>query len=194
MICPRASSDGLLERAPRPSGRSRWAITSVSVSEAKRAPVGDERLAQRARVVDDAVVHDGDRVRRVEACGWALPRWARRGWPIGCGRCRCARQPLRQRGLEFANPADPADHRVPDGPSTATRPSRSRGTRAGQALDEERRGLLPADVADDSAHATLSLSVDDPAQLPLGELAARRRAGRRSSAAISPKISVLRLP
>ena len=50
-------------------------------------------LAQLGEILDDAVVDDGDAVRRNADARWS--RWARRGSPSACGRCRSCRRAAR---------------------------------------------------------------------------------------------------
>ena len=54
----------------------------------ERVAFGDEGSFELEVVLDDAVVHDDERAGAVAVGGGRSLRWAGRGWPSGCGRCR----------------------------------------------------------------------------------------------------------
>ena len=161
--------EGALAAAGRPaasrrSGRrrasssrsSRWAATSVSVSERSSMPVGLELGAQLGEVLDDPVVHERDPVVPAEVrVGVAVGR-RRRGWPSGCARCRSStaaagarRAP--SRGWRACRPAcrsmiaPSCDQRDAGGVVAAV-------LQPAQPLDHDVLRLLLADVPHDSAH------------------------------------------
>ena len=146
---------GLARRA----SSSRWAATSVSVSETQVVAVALELVAQRREVLDDAVVHDGHaallaEVRvRVDVVGGAV-----RG-PAGvadAGRRRGSGC-LLDRLLEVGQLAGPlvrddraaVDEGDPGGVVAAV-------LQAAQTLDHDVARLLVADVPHDSAHGRQS--------------------------------------
>ena len=117
----------------------RCATTSASVSEVKVWPRGGELLAQLLVVLDDAVEDDRDAAACSRRAGGRCPQTACRASPSACGRGprRPAGSRLRRRpsGVEVADaPARSPDRRPPSGRG---RPSRSRGTRAAEPLEDD---------------------------------------------------------
>ena len=86
-------------RRARSSRATRWATTSLSVSDCELRALGDQLVAQRLEILDDAVVDQRHRRRRC-ADGRCRPS-ARHASPSACGRCRrrrrAARRPARGR-------------------------------------------------------------------------------------------------
>ena len=137
------------------------AATSVSVSERNSTPSATQLLLQGVEVLDDAVVDQREPVtRRRRGAGARCRRWGRRGWPSGCGRCRCARG--------RAGRASSAERRFSSLPARFSDVDAVLGHQghagrvvapvleAGEPLHHDLEGRVvhgPADVADDSAHA-----------------------------------------
>ena len=132
----------------------RWTSTSVSVSEVNTCPVSLEHAPERARVLDDAVMHDGDLPPLVELrVGVALVRR-----PVRCpARVRDAERPDdRARVDRRLESRDLARHfagldalPVHDGDAGGVVPAVLEPL---QPLNEQWRDDLGADVADDSTH------------------------------------------
>ena len=115
--------------------------------------VGAEPGAQRARVVDDAVVHDADAtvLARVRVGVGLRGRTVRR--PPGVPDADGAGEPLGQGALELPHPADPPHDRGPRGAEHGDAGGVVAAIlQARQALDQDGRCWLASDVADDSAH------------------------------------------
>ena len=93
--CPRRAR---ARRSPPPrdspsnASSIRCASTSVSVSDTNLCPVFCEHRAQRAVVLDDAVVHHRDRALAVVMRVRVASRSARRASPSACARCRRCRR------------------------------------------------------------------------------------------------------
>ena len=113
-------------------------------------------------------------------CGWALasvagPWVAQRVWPMPV-------VPAKRLGSTVGQVAHPAGLLGHPDPAAAQHGDAGRVVaavlEAGQSLEDDGGRVLAADVADDSAHGGLlrRLSVDDAAQLPLGELGRRHDA------------------
>ena len=125
---------------------TRCTATSVSVSLANSTPAASSSARRVGEVLDDAVVDDGDLARGVAVRVRVAVGRAGRGWPSGCGPCRCCREHAARRSRRAPPPGWPAGPRG-DGPSV--RPhrraarcptSRSRGTPSGAARRPRRPG------------------------------------------------------
>ena len=131
----------------------RWAITSVSVSEASSTPsaLSCSRSVAALSMMPLCTTRDPlglVEVRvRVGVGGRAV------GGPPGVADADLAGEALRQRRLEVADPTGPLGHperlRAEDGDAGRVVAA---VLELGQALDDQRDGGLPADVPHDSAH------------------------------------------
>ena len=147
---------GQVGAATRARSSSRWAATSVSVSETSSWPSRLELGAQLGEVLDDAVVHQRDPAGRPEVrVGVDVVRGAV-GGPAGVPDAGGRRRQRRARRCAFSRLASlPArlsetiaavgHERDPGGVVAAV-------LQPAQALDHDVLGLLVADVPDDSAH------------------------------------------
>ena len=127
--------DGLDRRRPwLISSLTSWATTSVSVSVSKRTPFASSSSLQFAEILDDAVVDDREPVGGVRM--GVASRWACRGSPSGCGRCRWRRRAAPASScFEIAQLAlGPAAARGGPLPGWRRRRNRSRGIRAASRL------------------------------------------------------------
>ena len=105
--------------------------------------LGDEAVArggqarlERQVVLDDPVVDDHDLARGSPGAGGRSPRWAGRGWPSACARCRRRPPSGSARRLSSRLQSLPTERRrcsAPFAHHRHARRSRSRGTPAGAA-------------------------------------------------------------
>ena len=148
------------EAPPAISSSTRWASTSVSVSEAKVWPAASSSARQLGVVLDDAVVDDGEPPGAVEVGVGVLLRRLTVGGPAGvpdgrrhgrrgaCASARAGRPPSGSRRR-------PGPARGPRRSRGPRRPSRSPGTRGGRRPSSKRsRASCVAGDADDAAHGT----------------------------------------
>ena len=120
--------------------------------------VGDQLGAQLVRVLDDPVVHDGDPAGGVRVRVRVVLGRLTVGRPARVPDARRPLEPGGQPGDEVGHPAlRLADLEAAPGDDRDTRGVVAAVLQASQPLEEDRGGVLRADVADDAAHSVVPL-------------------------------------